>query len=741
VPGAPEDDEARGDDGMRHAAFALFAVVVAAGPAAADDWPDWRGPSRDGRSAEKNLPSSWSPAGQNLAWKAPIGSRSGPVVFGNRLYLHAPAGDKETSQERLLCLDADTGKVLWELKFNLYHTDVPTHRVAWASPTVDPATGNVYVFGVADELRAVSPAGKLLWDRSLTEEFGAISTHGGRTVSPVIVDDLVIVSTLTAGWGDQGRGGNRYFGFDKKTGEVAWVNAPQPRHYDTNYSTPALAHVDGMALLVVGGSDGSILAMKPATGELVWRYEMSKRAILTSVVVDGTTVYTTHSEENLDRSEMGQIAALDATLKGEIKTAQAKWHHYGFQGGFSSPVIDGERLYQVDNGAVIGAFDLATGTKLWEKPLGTIQKASPVLADGKLYVGTENGKVYILKATAKGVEILDEDQLGTAAAPEAIVASPAVARGRLYVASMDALYAIGPKGARAAGAKTGSAPAPAPPVGAPAHVQVRPYESVLKPGETVKLRVRLYDAKGNFVREETGGTWTAEGLKGVTTNGVFNAGPEAVPQGGVVKVAVSGLTGQARVRVLPPLPWSFDFENSAGEAPPAFWVNSTGKYLVRDRAGNKAIQKLMEPLLFRRGRLFMGPVGAADYTVEADVMALEKRRQMGDAGLIAQRYALVLFGNSQNLELHPWQANPARTVAAPFSWKPDTWYRLKLRVQNQPGGTALVQAKAWLAAEPEPAAWTLEMKDTMPHRHGAAGLYADASNEVFFDNVKVVPNR
>jgi outer membrane protein assembly factor BamB len=728
---------------MRHLSLAACAASLLLGSptAQADDWPDWRGPARDGRSAEKALPSRWSPAGENLAWKAPFGSRSTPVIFGNRLYVHAPKGDKETSQERLVCLDADTGKQIWELAFNLYHTDVPTHRVAWASPTVDRETGNVYVFGVADELRAVSPAGKLLWDRSLTEEFGAISTHGGRTVSPVIVDDLVIVSTLTSGWGDQSRGGNRYFGFDKKTGEVVWVNAPQPRHYDTNYSTPALAHVNGKTLLVVGGSDGSILAMKAATGQLVWRYEMSKRAILTSVVIEGTTVYTTHSEENMDTSEMGQIAALDATLEGEVKQTQAKWRTLGFQGGYSSPVKDDERLYQVDNGAVIGAFDLATGKKLWEKPLGTIQKASPVFADGKLYVGTENGKLYVLKPSATGIEILDEDQLGTAATPEAIVASPAVARGRIYVASMDHIYAIGPKGAPGKGAAPAAKRAPvAAPAGEPAYVQVRPYESVVKPGDKVALRVRLYDANGNFVREETGGTWTVEGLKGSVVNGTFDAGTENVPQGGVVKVAVGPLSGQARVRVLPPLPWSFDFENITGEAPPGFWVNSVGKYVVRDRGGNKAIQKLMEPLLTRRGRLFMGPVTAENYTVEADVMAVDKRRQMGDAGLIAQRYALVLFGNTQTLELHPWQANPARTISAPLAWKPETWYRLRLRVQNQTDGSALVQAKAWPVAEAEPAGWALELKDTMPHRHGAAGLYADAPNEVFFDNVKVVPN-
>jgi hypothetical protein len=193
--------------------------------------------------------------------------------------------------------------------------------------------------------------------------------------------------------------------------------------------------------------------------------------------------------------------------------------------------------------------------------------------------------------------------------------------------------------------------------------------------------------------------------------------------------------------VLPPPPWKEGFEGLTGEAPPRYWVNSTGKYRLGEKNGTRAIAKLTEPQLTRRGRLFVGPVGWSDYTVQADVLATEKRRQMGDGGVIAQRYALVLFGNSQKIELHPWQANAARTRAAAFSWKPETWYRVKLRVQNLPDGKARVQGKAWPAADDEPEAWNVELLDTMPHRVGAPGLYADASNEVFFDNVEVSPNR
>ena len=742
---------------MRIAVAAVALAAFAALPAGAADWPEWRGPNRDGVSTETGLPSRWSPAGEGLAWKAPFGSRSTPVVFGNRLYLWNASVDtvkeREKVQERLLCLDADSGRVIWEKRFNVFHTDVPAHRVGWASPSVDPATGNVYAYGVDGHLHALDATGKLLWERQLTEEHGEISTHGGRTVSPVIEGDLVIVSTLNSGWGDQARGTNRYFAFDKANGSTVWISSPQSKHYDTNYSTPVVLTVDGRRLLVVGGSDGTFHGIEATTGRPMWQLELSKRAILTSVAFRGTTVYLTHSEENLDTSEMGMIGALDASAVGKLTPDKLAWRTFGFQGGFASPVVDAERLYQMDNGGVLGAFELATGKKLWERPLGTIQKASPVVADGKLYVGTENGRFYVIKPTAAGPEILDQDQLGTEAAPEAIIASPAVARGRIYLASMDALYAIGPKGApkgqrnqgpgkgadgSVRNARTGTQDGPRPGM---AVAQLVPYEVLVKPGETVRYRVRLFDDKGRFVREEAGATLALEGLKGAVSGLAVTPAADAGPQAGVVKATLGALAATARVRVIPPLPWSFDFEGTTGEAPPSFWVNSTGKFFVRDHGGSRALMKRNDIPLTKRGRLFLGPNDASDYTVEADVLSTEKRRQMGDGGVIAQRYALVLFGNAQKLELHPWQANPARTVEVPFAWKAETWYRVKLRVENRPDGTTAVRGKAWLAAEPEPAAWTIDHVDRMPHRQGAAGIYADASAEVFVDNIKVTPNQ
>ena len=720
--------------------YLWFSLLVLA-PVTASDWAEWRGPARDGISLEKNLPVKWSPSGENLAWKAPYGGRSAPIVMGDRIFIQDSVGKGETLQERVVALNADTGKLLWEHRFNIFLSDVPPHRVGWASPVGDPATGNVYAFGVGGNLIGLTREGKVLWERSLAEDFGLLTTHGGRTVSPIIDGDLVIISGVTFQWGQHGRGAHRFIAFDKKSGSTVWVSAPGGRPYDTTYAAPIIANINGTRLLIQGASDGVVHAIKPQTGEPVWKYEISKRGLNTGVVVHGTTAILTHSEENLDSSEMGMMVAVDAGSKGEIKKENIKWAVYGWQGGFSSPVLDGDRLYQVDNGANLAAFDVNTGKQLWLQNLGTIQKASPVLADGKLYVGTENGKFYILKPTATGAEILDQDQLGTEALPEAIIASAAVSNGRVYVVSDSNTYAIGKK--HHSPPDTPSTVSPVPAGANPvAHVQVVPTELILKPGEKVKFNVRLFDDRGVFIREESGASWSLDNLKGTITDGQLSVATDPIAQAGLVKATVGGITGTAGVRVFPPLPWNENFEALAVNTIPATWVNSTLKFTVREVNGNKVLVKTTEgSSLLTRARAYFGPSDLANYTVEADVLGTQKRRQQGDAGVIAQRYVLTLYGNSQMLHLEPWQPEIKRTVSTPFPWKPDTWYRLKLEVENLPDGKVRARGKAWLATESEPSAWMVERIDPIPNRQGAPGIFGNALAEVYFDNVKVYTNK
>jgi hypothetical protein len=203
------------------------------------------------------------------------------------------------------------------------------------------------------------------------------------------------------------------------------------------------------------------------------------------------------------------------------------------------------------------------------------------------------------------------------------------------------------------------------------------------------------------------------------------------------------VTGAARVRVIPGLPWDETFDKMEANTFPQHWTNTGMKYAVREVDGNKVLAKTIEgSSLLSRARAYMGPVDWSNYTVEVDVKAFEKRRQLGDAGVLAQRYALVLFGNAQKLEISPWQPETARVASVPFAWKQDTWYRLKLQVENLPNGQVRARGKAWPVGEPEPAAWLVERTDPIGNRQGSPGLFGSAlTAEIFFDNLKVYPNK
>jgi len=708
------------------------------------DWVDWRGPNRDGRSPEKNLPASWSPAGENLAWKAPVGGRSAPVVHGDHVYILTVLGTGKNLQERLVCLHTDSGKQLWEQRINLWLSDVPPHRAAWSSPSVDPESGNVFIFSVHGVLTAFTRDGKKLWERSLAEDFAFVTTHGGRTGSPIVDGELIIVNGISTGWGALSRAGHRFWAFNKKNGELVYLSAPGGRPYDTTYSPPIIAEIDGVRQLIAGGGDGNAHAVKAQTGEALWRYEVSKRGLNTGVVVNGKTAYITHSEENLDTSEMGLFSAIDATMRGPIKKDQAKFYYPGYQLGFSSPIIDGDRFLQVDNGANIFAFDVQTGKQIWKQNLGTIQKSSMVLGDGKLYVGTENGKFYIVKPHNDRAEKMSEVSFikpgESEEEGEKVIASVAISQGRVFLVTTKNTYAIGKK--QAAPKVDLPKPVSALAGAAAKFVQVVPAEILIKPGESANFRARLFDEKGNFIREEKA-TWAIEGLKGVINqDGKYIASSDKVAQAGILKATAAGVTGQARVRVVPPLDWSWDFESMNVDTVPMEWVNCNTKYAVRQEEGNKVLVKFADNPATKRARVFMGPNDLHDYTVQADVRASQKRRQMGDVGVVAQRFNLMLFGNAEKVELQTWQPETERTTSAKYQWKWDTWYTMKLRVENLPDGRVKAQGKVWPKSEAEPAAWTVERIDpaNLAERQGAPGIYADAPYEVFFDNVKVTKN-
>jgi len=709
------------------------------------DWPELRGPSRDGISRETGLIDRWELNGENFLWRAPYGGRSAPVVMGNRVYVQNSSGRGTELQERVMALDADSGSVIWEYKYNLFQSDVPSHRIAWASPAVDPATGNIYAFSGGAQVIALDKDGNLLWNRSFGEEYSAFTTHGGRTMSPLVDGDLVIVGSPVSNWGENAARRHRLIALDKRTGEIVYVSHPGQRPFDTAYAPFLITTIEGMRMLITGLGDGGVHAIQPQTGRKLWSFHAAKRAINTGVVVQGTSVIVSHADENLDSIELGMIGAIDGSKVGQI--LEPEWANKGMEFGFSSPVTDGTTLYQIDSGSTLHAFDIQTGRELWTEQLGNAQKAPPVLADGKIYVGTDGGHFFIIRVQRDGAEVLSDVELpastdsccGSEGTPEQVLAGAAVSRGRIFFVSSDAVYAIGSRQAASLSGWAVDEPAQTG-QGAPAHLQVVPAEVVLEPGQSVNLRARLFDDRGRFLREEAA-TWSLEDLNGTFSDGSFTVANDPVEQAGLIKATAAGLTGESRVRVARPLPWNEDFEDYSEEAIPPGWVNAEGaRFRVATLDGQKVLFKPPDNTIFKRGRVFFGPTHWSNYTFEADVRAGMRRRQMGDIGITAQRYSLVLYGNSQRLKIEPWEPEIERTVTVPFRWMPDTWYRLKVRAENLPDGQVRVRGKAWPAGEAEPADWMIERVDPIGNREGAPGLFVDAQFGIYLDNFALTAN-
>jgi outer membrane protein assembly factor BamB len=270
------------------------------------------------------LADQWDPRGgegSNVVWKrADLAGRSTPIVLNGRLYtiVRSNPGTPEEG-EKVVCVDAATGEDIWENKFNVYLSDVPDTRVGWSSCVGDPETGNIYALGVCGYFQCLDgETGKTLWSHSLHEEYGLLSTYGGRTNVPVLFEDLVIISAVVIGWGDMAKPAHRFLAFDKKTGKLVWFEGTRLLPYDTTYSTPTVAVINGQAALVFGSGDGALWALQPRTGKPIWKYQFSRRGLNVSPLVSGDRVYAGHSEENIDDTTMGSLVAIDPQAEGMI---------------------------------------------------------------------------------------------------------------------------------------------------------------------------------------------------------------------------------------------------------------------------------------------------------------------------------------------------------------------------------------------------------------------------------------
>ena len=728
---------------LARAASAFVGLLLAlAAPAAASDWPSWRGRTQAGVSVETGLVSSWSPDGENLIWSAPWIGRSTPAVFDGRACANGRTGDGVSEEEIVACWDAGTGARLWERTFSVVNTTVPFNRVGWGSVTGDPETGYLYALNVDGHLNTFDRDGAIVWSWRLGQDLGRASGYGGRTSTPIIDEDRLVLSVIGSIWGSLGGPPtHRYVAFDKRTGAVQWISTPGGSPGDLNtQSVPIVGVVNGRRLLIDGNADGNVYALKARTGEKVWEFHLSKRGINVSPVLVDDTVYIAHSEENVDESTMGRLVAIDATGTGDVTATHERWRLNGLGFGFSSPMVHDGRVYIIDNSANLHAIDADAGAVAWEFSVGTVGKSSAVWADGKLYVTEVNGNIRILQPGPNGATELDHDELTMPDGRHAeIYGSFAVAYGRLYVTAESGIYCIG-NTRTAFDATPGTMPAlgeEAAPSGTAALIQVVPAEVIAAAGETVDFQVRAFDANGRLLGAQIA-TWSLEDLVGgrVSSSGEFTTDARAANQAGTVVATVGNLTAAARVRVFGPLPWTETFESGR----PPYWIGGGGSLAVVDQGGDQMFRKGASRTGIHRHAVYMGPSTMSGYTVQADVMSTEQGRRRPDIGLINSGYTMDLQGNRQKIQLQSWAAELRVNEEVEFPWEPNVWYRLKLRVDIS-GDRGLVRGKIWRRDETEPADWTVSAEDPLPVRQGSPGIIGYSPIDIFFDNVSVVENQ
>lgn len=685
----------------------------------------WRGAQQSGAFEAKNLPESWSVDGDNLLWHAEAGSRSAPLVMNDRVYLIGRVGEDSETQERVVCLDLDSGEILWEHRFNAFLTDIVALRLGWANLAGDPETGYIYAHGVQGMFFCFDKDGKVVWKRSLTEEYGRISGYGGRTNTPVIFRDLVIISSLTSGWGPQGKGAHRYWAMDKKSGKLVWWSDPGGKPLDTTYATPVI-HDD---LLYSAMADGAAVCLDPATGKKVWHVPLSKRGINASVVVANGLAIVGHGEENLNTTTMGSLVALNA------KNGSEAWRIDGLRVGYASPVVVDDLIYCPDNSANLFCIDLKTGEQLWKLNYGNEAKGSPVYADGKIYAGEVGGSYHIIKVSREGGEVVHSIEFKEEnGSPIEIFGSPVVAHGRVILPNYWDTYCISLE------EKSFRSEVPAAVVQAPKSTGgIVPAEITLAAGVTTAFSAP--DAT----------SYSLLGLAGeIGEDGTFKSEDTGKVQAGFVVAKAGDVEHKARVRVMPPLPYSENFDDLTVGLPPPGWITSKLKAVVTEVDGEQVLRKLAERPSppFARLRCYLTPPLESGYTIQSDMLGKAKgRRFIPDMGLINSRYLLIALGTSSRkpaLRLTSWAALPRVQKDVPFNWKPDTWYTMKFEVVPQ-GDSALVRGKVWPQGEDEPEEWSIEMTDDTPNTEGSPGLYGYSvgttskshGTEILYDNVKV----
>ena len=733
------------------------------------DWLYWRGSEGNGVSKQTGLPVDLN---SSLIWSHDIQGGGVPVIAGGKAYQFGYYGVTDDLQEALVCFDASTGQVLWNRRHSDFISDIVYNRYGVGAACVDPASGNVYFQTSPGLLIGYDSGGNKLWERSLMEEFARLTFPNGRTGGPCVDGNLVIIHAITANWGKQGPARDRFYAFDKNNGQLVWASTPGITPKDSSFAPLIFEDLsNGRRVFYSGTGCGHVVCIDARTGQPLWRFQMSYGGVNAGVVIHEDSIIAVHGKENIDSTIIGRMVAIrkpqNLPALGEDIVILGKeneiWRNNGIEAFTSTPVYRDGRVYTTIKRGELVCLDADTGEDHWVLKLAPDQiHASPIWADGRLYVPMFNGKVFVVEDKLEYGKILSEMDLGSAC-----LAAPAVAHGRVFVQTKKALHCFG-----------SSDPAPAfvakpekeltnlstvPSIGPAVSLQVVPAEFCLKAGADQKFDVFTIDAEGRRIEKIQDGLdwqkWIPPTAKvksevdaEINNQGILSAKMDASLSAGALQVSKGTLSGVTRGRVLPNLPYSEDFEKGfeyihtssddiAFSYPPLSWLGARMRWQIQDMGGNKVAGNTLDRVLFQRAINFIGHKDMRDYTMSADVMTDGDRRTKSNIGLINQRYIFVLVGNSQKLEV---VSNFDRfRHSVPFAIKTNSWYTLKTRVDIDDMGTGMIRAKAWAKDLPEPEGWTLEVEHNNAHSHGSPGIYAmspQSKKKVYIDNISVIQN-
>lgn len=266
-------------------------------------------------------------------------------------------------------------------------------------------------------------------------------------------------------------------------------------------------------------------------------------------------------------------------------------------------------------------------------------------------------------------------------------------------------------------------------------LQITPAET-LTSGDPVKLNIIGFDANGKQTSAIGALEWMKTGLTGELEDNQFTPDKSAGAHAGTVTAQSGEMKATARIRVIPSLPWTEDFESVELEKIPTHWIGATNKFFTREKDGNKVLVKTPVQRGLNRSNVYIGPSTMKDYEIQIDLMGTKDKRRLPDMGLIANRYTLDMQGRHQRLQIRSWASDLRMAKTIDFPWETDVWYTMRMKVEIV-DDKAMIYGKVWRKDDPEPEDWTITAEDPLPNREGSPGIYGYSATVIYYDNLKV----